>query len=79
MTFAHMGKGDRMTFEGYRLKLEHFIRDGEGNNHRIEEPLVVQMLYDRTYGDRAVCLNRMLDQMRETMLNQTEVEWGEKK
>lgn len=56
-----------MTNEIYRLTLEHYIDDGE-NRYRIDEPLVVQMIVDRQYTPTAICLNRMLDMMREELL-----------
>ena len=57
-----------MTGEVYRLTLEHFMRYGE-DVHRLEEPLVVQMIVDRQYAPTAICLNRMLEMMRNEVLN----------
>ena len=54
--------------EIYRLRLDHFFDDGE-NRHQIEEPLVIQMMVDSTYMPVPVCLNNMLDKMREELLN----------
>ena len=54
--------------EIYRLSLDHFFDDGE-KRHQIEEPLVMQMIVDRTYMPVPVCLNNMLDKMREELLN----------
>ena len=56
-----------MQGEVYRLILEHFIRYGE-DGHRLEEPLVVEMFVDRQYGPNAICLNQMLDMMRDEVL-----------
>lgn len=57
-----------MTFEGYRLTLEHFIQF-EGERHAIEEPLVVQSFFDRSFGGSAsYCLNDMLQRMEEAVL-----------
>lgn len=55
-----------MTNEIYRLTLDHYIDDGE-NRYRIDEPIVVQMVYV-TKVPVSVCLNRMLDIMREGLL-----------
>jgi len=55
-----------MTNEIYRLTLEHYIDDGE-NRYRIDEPKVVQMIHV-TEIPVPVCLNRMLDKMREKLL-----------
>lgn len=56
-----------MTYETYRLTLEHYIGYGE-DKHQLDEPLVVQMVVDRQYAPTAICLNRMLDMMREELL-----------
>lgn len=56
-----------MLGEVYRLTLEHFIWYGE-DRHQLEEPLVVQMIVDRQYAPTAICLNRMLDMMRNEVL-----------
>lgn len=57
--------------EVYRLTLDHYIDDGE-KHHQIEEPLVVAMMLDTTYKPASVCLNSMLDKMREEMLRRTD-------
>ena len=54
--------------EIYRLRLDHYIYDGE-KRHQVEEPLAIQMIVDRTYMPVPVCLNNMLDKMREELLN----------
>lgn len=53
-----------MSFEGYRLTLEHFYIDTNGDWHRVEQPLAVQSVYDRSYGNaRSYCINEMLERM----------------
>ena len=54
--------------EIYRLRLDHYIDDGE-KHYQVDEPLVIQMIIDRTYMQVPVCLNNMLDKMREEFLN----------
>ena len=54
--------------EIYRLRLDHFFDDGE-KRHQIEEPLVVSMTFDTTFMPASVCLNSMLDKMREEILS----------
>lgn len=56
-----------MVNEIYRLTLSHYIASGE-ERVRIDEPLVVQMIIDRQYTPTPVCLNRMLDMMRNEVL-----------
>lgn len=52
------------SFEGYRLTLEHFYIDTGGNWHRVEKPLAVQSVYDRSYGNaQSYCINEMLERM----------------
>ena len=54
--------------EIYRLRLDHFF-DDEEKRHQIEEPLVIEMMVNSTYMSVPVCLNKMLDKMREELLN----------
>ena len=56
-----------MMNEIYRLTLEHFICHDK-DKHQLDEPLVVQMVIDKQYAPTAICLNRMLDRMREELL-----------
>ena len=56
-----------MSEEIYRLTLEHYIQTDEGRV-RIEEPLIVQMIYDRRFSPASICLNHMMDMMRNEML-----------
>lgn len=56
-----------MTSEIYRLTLSHYLGDEE-DRIMIEEPLVVQMIFDRTFAPTPVCLNQMLDRMRDEVL-----------
>lgn len=57
-----------MINEVYRLTLEHLVIDNDGKRSRLEEPLVVQMIYDRRYTPSAVCLNSMIERMRDEVL-----------
>ena len=56
-----------MTTEVYRLTLDHFIDDGESRT-RLDQPIVVQMFYDRSYAPPAICINNMLEKMRDEVL-----------
>lgn len=56
-----------MANEIYRLTLSHYI-ENEEERIRIDEPLVVQMIIDRQYTPTPVCLNQMLDRMRDEVL-----------
>lgn len=62
-------KGNRMD-EIYRLRLDHFLMMDVENKeyHRLEEPLVVQVVIDRSYMPKAVCLNNMMDMMKAELL-----------
>lgn len=54
--------------EIYTLRLDHYIED-QGNRHPLDEPLVITTVYDRRYVPLPVCINSMIDKMREEMLN----------
>ena len=58
--------------EVYRLTLEHYLNDEDGNKHHLEDPLVVKAIYDRRYGSVPYLLNHMLDMMKDTVLRK----WG---
>lgn len=57
-----------MNYEVYRLTFDHFINDEE-NYIQLDKPIVVQMIYDRSYAPTAICLNSMIDKMRDEVLN----------
>ena len=61
-----------MTNETYRLTLEHYIDNGK-KHYRIDEPIVVQMIY-MTEVPVPVCINRMLDMMRRELLKMEDEE-----
>lgn len=55
--------------EIYRLRLDHFGMDmGSGERHKLEEPLIVEMILDRRYMPQAICLNNMMDMMKAELL-----------
>ena len=57
-----------MPNEVYRLTLEHYMVANDGSKHRLEEPLVVQMIYDISFGGLPHLLNQMLDTMKNAVL-----------
>lgn len=60
-----------MISEIYRLRLDHYMQDNDGQ-YPIEEPLIVQMVYDRQHGNLPICLNDMIDKMRDAVLRKAE-------
>lgn len=54
-------------YEIYELRLDHYIED-QGDRHSLDEPLVVKMMYDRRYVPLSICINSMIDKMRDEML-----------
>lgn len=58
---------DLPIYEIYTLRLDHYIED-QGGRHSLDEPLVVRMAYDRRYVPLSVCINSMIDKMRDEML-----------
>ena len=59
--------------EIYRLTFEHYVDCGE-KRIKLDEPLVVQMAISR-YEPSPVCINRMLDMMRNEVINRMGLEW----
>lgn len=57
-------------WEIYSLRLDHYIQD-ESGRYSIDEPLVVKMVYDRSYMPMPVCINGMLEEMRKEVLMRT--------
>ena len=58
---------DLPIYEIYALRLDHYIED-QGDRHPLDEPLVVKMVYDRRYIPLPICINNMIDKMRDEML-----------
>lgn len=54
--------------EIYRLRLDHFMDMGNGERHQLDEPLIVQIILDRRYMPQAICLNKMMDMMKDELL-----------
>ena len=58
---------DLPIYEIYTLRLDYYIED-QGDRHPLDEPLVVKMVYDRRYVPLSMCINSMIDKMRDEML-----------
>ena len=56
-----------MKNEVYSLTLKHYIDDDCGR-YEIDEPLVVNMVFDASHMPVTVCLNYMFDKLRKEML-----------
>ena len=57
--------------EVYRLTLSHYAIDEEsGEKFKIDDPVVVQQVFDYRYGGVTIVLNHMLEQMKSLVLNQ---------
>lgn len=54
-------------YEIYELRLDHYIEDG-GDRHTLDEPIVVRVLYDGRYVPLSICINSMINKMRDEML-----------
>ena len=59
-------------YETYQLTLQHYIVCDE-EYIKLEEPLVVKMIVSNDI-PTPVCLNRMIDMMRDEMLKRNEAE-----
>lgn len=58
---------DLPIYDIYALRLDHYIEDQSGR-HLLDEPLVVKMAYDRRYVLLPICINSMINKMRDEML-----------
>lgn len=57
--------------EVYQLTLEHYMNI-EGSKHKLDDPIIVQTIMDRDHGPTTLCLNRMMDMMRDMLLRRIE-------
>ena len=51
-----------MVQEVYKIIVTHYMQDEDGEKYELEEPIVCQHIWDRTYGGSGVILNRMFDE-----------------
>lgn len=51
-----------MVQEVYKITVTHYLQDEDGERFEIEEPIVCQHIWDRTYGGSGIVLNRMFDE-----------------
>lgn len=57
-------------FERYRIVLTHYIVDSDtGKKITLDEPVIIEQVFDRSYGSSPIILNRMLDEMKKYVLN----------
>lgn len=61
--------------EAYRLVLQHYIVADDGDRLRIDEPIVVEQIFDRTYGCTPVVINRLFDEMKHFTLMKMSENW----
>ena len=64
-----------MTQEVYKIVITHYMQDDKGNRMTLDEPIVCQNIYDRTFGSPVVLLNNMLDRIKEFVLRKAA--WNE--
>ena len=57
-----------MTFEGYRITLEHFYVTDDQKKSPIDLPVVVQVVYDRTFSCTPIVINEMIRRMEHELL-----------
>lgn len=51
--------------EIYTITVEHYMQDEKGERHRLEEPIKINSIYDRSYGyNTAILLNEMFDKLK---------------
>lgn len=55
--------------EAYKLTFSHYAVDEEsGKRIKLDEPIVVQQIFDRRYGGGTMVLNYMFEQMKSFVL-----------
>ena len=59
----------KMIREAYKLTLTHYAVDENFDKIKLDEPIVVEHIFDRQFGGSPIILNRMLDEMRAYVLN----------
>lgn len=58
-----------MMYEAYRLTLSHYMVDkNDGTRTELELPIVIEQMFDRTFGGSPIILSRMLDEMKRVVL-----------
>ena len=62
-----------MVLEQYRLTLSHYIIDDDGIKHNIDDPIIIEHAFDRRFNGSPIILNRMIDQMKDYVLNKIEM------
>ena len=59
--------------EAYRIVLTHYIVDKTtGERIKLDEPLYIEQVFDRTYGGSPILLNRMFDELKAFALTRLE-------
>lgn len=60
-----------MTREVYKIVVQHYMEDDEGNKIMLDEPIVCQNIYDKSYTighPESVVLNDMFNKIRAFVL-----------
>ena len=63
-----------MIKEVYRLALTHYAVDDDFTKTPLDEPIVIEQIFDRRFGGSPIILNRMLDEMRVMLLEKKKIE-----
>ncbi len=59
--------------EAYRMVLTHYAVDREtGERFKLDEPICIEQVFDRTYGGSPILLNRMFDELKAYALARAE-------
>ena len=60
--------------EAYKIVLTHYVVDKTTGEHiKLDEPICVEQVFDRTYGGGPILLNRMFDELKAYALSRAEV------
>ncbi len=59
-------------FEAYKLTLTHYAVDrATGEKFKLDDPIVIEHVFDRRYCGGPIILNQMLDEMKSYVLAKT--------
>lgn len=78
MSDKNKNKATKVAFESYRLTLTHEFIDDKGVSHKLDPPLTVQCVvehYTREKPGASICINEMLERMREAVLKLIQITW----
>lgn len=63
-----------MVQEVYKITVTHYLQDEDGKRFEVEEPIICQHIFDRTFCGQGIILNQMFDRMKAYVLERAKNE-----